>query len=257
LLQQTSEQFEVTEHAVAEVNTKRLVDLIRERQWVFEKGVIASPFHKILSLLRGSAGNNKALSLGSNELFDVLKQAGWVDKGRLASAEYMGKKHIFCAPELESHSKSDLRRLAEAFDLEGYDPLFVKSRSDYQSASKVFGGAGFSDETYSWLIGQIKSRAHAFSSGLVFSPFDSFWHELESHSEGGNLPELSPYVRDRLFEALKQCGWLDAGRIACVEYMTKKQIIHAPEFSRLKKSELRRMVGQIEDAKLIAEQDRQ
>ncbi len=257
LLQQTSEQFEVVEHAVAELNANRLVELIRERQWVFEKGIVASPFHKILGLLRGSSGGSKSLGLGLDELLDALNKAGWIDAGRISSAEYTTKKQIFYSPELKHLRKSDLRRLAERFDLEGYEPLKIQARSGIQAAVNIFGSIGFTEEIYGWLLSQIQSRNHVFSNGLVFSPFDSLWNELQGHTDVFKLPELSPYVRDKLFDALRRCGWIDAGRISSAEYTTKKQIIHAPELSRLKKSELRRMVEQIEDAKLKAEQDRQ
>jgi hypothetical protein len=43
----------------------------------------------------------------------ALKEAGWVDCGRLASRDFSTKKHIFCAPELRELPKSDLRRMAE------------------------------------------------------------------------------------------------------------------------------------------------
>jgi hypothetical protein len=43
----------------------------------------------------------------------ALKEAGWIDMGRLASREYQTKKHIFCAPELAKTNKSDLRRAIE------------------------------------------------------------------------------------------------------------------------------------------------
>jgi hypothetical protein len=43
----------------------------------------------------------------------ALKEAGWLDCGRLHSREYGAKKHVFCAPELAGTSKSDLRKMAE------------------------------------------------------------------------------------------------------------------------------------------------
>ena len=42
-----------------------------------------------------------------------LREAGWIDCGKLHSKEHLTKKHIFCAPELQELSKSELRRLAE------------------------------------------------------------------------------------------------------------------------------------------------
>jgi hypothetical protein len=42
-----------------------------------------------------------------------LREAGWVDMGRLASREFTTKKHIFCAPDMAGASKSELRRMVE------------------------------------------------------------------------------------------------------------------------------------------------
>jgi hypothetical protein len=47
-------------------------------------------------------------------LLHALKEAGWVDMGRIASREFGTKKHIICAPELaDTASKSELRRMVE------------------------------------------------------------------------------------------------------------------------------------------------
>jgi hypothetical protein len=43
----------------------------------------------------------------------ALKEAGWVDCGRMASRDFVTRKHIFCAPEMVDLSKSELRRLVE------------------------------------------------------------------------------------------------------------------------------------------------
>ena len=49
-------------------------------------------------------------------LLHALKEAGWVDMGRLASADFQTKKHIFAAPDLAATlSKSELRRAVEPF----------------------------------------------------------------------------------------------------------------------------------------------
>jgi hypothetical protein len=42
-----------------------------------------------------------------------LKEAGWVDIGRVATRELTTKKQLYCAPELATLSKAELRRLAE------------------------------------------------------------------------------------------------------------------------------------------------
>jgi hypothetical protein len=69
-----------------------------------------------------------ALSLGTSSfkvpqaaLLHALKEAGWVDVGRLASKEHTTKRHVFAEKMMaDSYSKSDLRRMVEddgvAFD---------------------------------------------------------------------------------------------------------------------------------------------
>jgi hypothetical protein len=47
-------------------------------------------------------------------LLHAIKEAGWVDCGRLKSREHDAKKHIFCAPDMVGTAKSDLRRMVEA-----------------------------------------------------------------------------------------------------------------------------------------------
>jgi hypothetical protein len=46
-------------------------------------------------------------------LLHALKEAGWIDCGRLKSREFDTKKHIFAAPEMSELAKSELRRLVE------------------------------------------------------------------------------------------------------------------------------------------------
>ena len=47
-------------------------------------------------------------------LLHALREAGWIDLGRVASGDQPSKKHIFAAPEMAGRSKSELRRLIEA-----------------------------------------------------------------------------------------------------------------------------------------------
>jgi hypothetical protein len=58
-------------------------------------------------------------------LLHALKEANWVDCGRLKSREFDTKKHIFAAPEVAlSLSKSELRRAVEDIPT----PQVVKSK---------------------------------------------------------------------------------------------------------------------------------
>ena len=89
-----------------------LVEQMRNRVGEFAKGVIGSPFHALCDRLAGSAPSG--VKVPQAALLHALKEAGWVDCGRLYSREYTTKKHIFAAPDLaETMSKSELRRAVE------------------------------------------------------------------------------------------------------------------------------------------------
>jgi hypothetical protein len=88
-----------------------LVEQIRGRKGEFARGVIGSPFQAVCDRLAGSAPSG--VKVPQAALLHALKEAGWVDAGRLSSGELQTKKHIFCAPEMVHYSKSDLRRMAE------------------------------------------------------------------------------------------------------------------------------------------------
>jgi len=78
----------------------------------FSRGVVASPFHALCDRIAGGAPTG--VKVPQAALLHALKEAGWVDVGRVACAEYVTKKHIFAAPELaQRYSKSDLRRMVE------------------------------------------------------------------------------------------------------------------------------------------------
>jgi hypothetical protein len=85
-----------------------LVDMMRLRAGEFTSGVIASPFHAICERLTQSSGNK----IPQPALLHALKEAGWIDRGRVSSREYTSAKHIYSAPEIEA-TKSELRRMAE------------------------------------------------------------------------------------------------------------------------------------------------
>jgi hypothetical protein len=88
-----------------------LVDMLRERKGDFTKGVIGSPFHSLCDRLAGQAP--AGVKVPQAALLHALKEAGWIDRGRIKSREFDTKKHVFCAPDLEDVSKSDLRRMVE------------------------------------------------------------------------------------------------------------------------------------------------
>ena len=85
-----------------------LVDMMRLRVGEFASGVIASPFHAICDRLTQSSGNK----IPQPALLHALKEAGWIDRGRVSSREFTSAKHIYAAPEIEA-TKSELRRMVE------------------------------------------------------------------------------------------------------------------------------------------------
>jgi hypothetical protein len=88
-----------------------LVDLMRNRLGEFSKGVVGAPWHALCDRLQGSVQGN--VKIVQPALLHALKEAGWIDCGRLASRTYQTKKHIFCAPNMASTSKTDLRAMVE------------------------------------------------------------------------------------------------------------------------------------------------
>jgi hypothetical protein len=88
-----------------------LVEMMRARQGEFARGVVGSPFHGLCDRVAGSAPSN--VKIPQAALLHALKEAGWVNMGRIASADYPSKKNIYCHPSLAGHTKSELRRLVE------------------------------------------------------------------------------------------------------------------------------------------------
>ena len=106
----TEFKMNLVEHGMSMAESY-LVELMRGRLGEFSKGVVASPFHALCDRLAGAAPSG--VKVPQPALLHALKEAGWVDMGRLKSREYDTKKHIFCAPEMRDVSKSELRRLVE------------------------------------------------------------------------------------------------------------------------------------------------
>jgi hypothetical protein len=88
-----------------------IVDLMRRRERLFARGVIGSPFHTLCSDLAATAPSG--VKVPQAALFHALKEAGWVDMGRLSSSDFTTRKQIFCAPDMVTTSKSNLRRMVE------------------------------------------------------------------------------------------------------------------------------------------------
>jgi hypothetical protein len=88
-----------------------LVEMMRARRGEFAKGVVGSPFHALCDRVAGAAPSG--VKVPQAALLHALKEAGWVDCGRLKSRAHDNRKHIFCAPDMVHHSKSELRDMVE------------------------------------------------------------------------------------------------------------------------------------------------
>ena len=88
-----------------------LVDLMRNRLGEFSKGVVGAPWHALCDRLQGLVQGN--VKIVQPALLHALKEAGWVDMGRLKSRRYDTKKHIFVAPDMAEMSRSDMRDMVE------------------------------------------------------------------------------------------------------------------------------------------------
>ena len=88
-----------------------LVEMMRGRQGEFARGVVGSPFHGLCDRVAGSAPSG--VKIPQAALLHALKEAGWINLGRIASADYPSKKNIYCHPSMTGFTKSEMRRLVE------------------------------------------------------------------------------------------------------------------------------------------------
>jgi hypothetical protein len=104
----------MVEHGLS-VAESFLVDLMRLRVGPFAVGVIAGPFHRLCDTLIAGALVPAGTKVPQAALLHALKEAGWIDCGRIGSVDFQTKKQIFAAPDVaNSYSKSDLRRMVES-----------------------------------------------------------------------------------------------------------------------------------------------
>jgi hypothetical protein len=107
----TDVKASLVEHSMSSAESG-IVDMIRNRQGEFSRGVIAGPFHALCDRLQ--AQMPPGVKVPQAALLHAVQEARWVDVGRVHTAEHATKKHIFAAPEMaKRHSKSDLRRMVE------------------------------------------------------------------------------------------------------------------------------------------------
>jgi hypothetical protein len=106
----TEFKLNLVEHGMSTAESF-LVAAMHARTGEFARGVIGSPFHSICDRLAGIAP--AGVKVPQAALLHALREAGWLDCGRIMSHELTNKKHIFCAPELAGKPKSELRRMVE------------------------------------------------------------------------------------------------------------------------------------------------
>lgn len=89
----------------------------------------------------------------------------------------------------------------------------------------------------SYIVDMIRHRVGEFAKGVVASPLYALCDRLS-----GNMPQGTKVPQAALLHALKEAGWLDMGHCGSAGYNTKKHVWCAPEFKKMSKSDLRRMV---------------
>jgi hypothetical protein len=120
----TEWKLNMVEHGMS-VAESYLVDLMRSRSGVFSEGVIGGPFHRICDAL--AVNVPAGVKIPQAALLHALKEAGWIDMGRIGSTDYPTKKHIFISPEIKERNKSYLRRKAEELPKSGFMPSIGKN----------------------------------------------------------------------------------------------------------------------------------
>ena len=109
----------LVEHGMS-IAESYLVEMMRARRGEFAKGVVGSPFHGLCDRVAATAPSG--VKVPQAALLHALKEAGWIDCGRLKSRANDSRKHVFCAPDMLQYSKSELRDLVE----EPASPLMVR-----------------------------------------------------------------------------------------------------------------------------------
>jgi hypothetical protein len=94
-----------------------LVHQIERRAGEFARGVVGAPWSGVLD--RAQALAPAGIKVYKAALFHALKEARWINMGRLHSKEYPNRVDVWAHPDMVRLSKSELRRLAEPAKLEG------------------------------------------------------------------------------------------------------------------------------------------
>jgi hypothetical protein len=227
-------------------NVEALIDRVKNKSGIFAFGVLVTPLEKfcLIAAREMSVPKGQRVQISSGALTFALNKAGWIDHGRIASAQNPSKRHVFCAPDFKNLSKSRIRNLVAEINLEEYDlgEETVIGVSD-PVAAKV--NPAHLDG-YAVLVSLIISRHQLFAGGIAVSPFMELINALNE------LPELEVFpnfiiTRTNLEAALLDSDWIDLGRIASQKYPSKRRIFRSPHLKHLNKSQLRDLVEEISD----------
>lgn len=108
----TDWKLNMVEHGMS-MTESHLVEMITRRMGPFASGVIGAPFHRICDAVALTL-NLPASKVPQAALLHALKEAKWVNVGRLHSREHPTKKQVIASPaSVERYSKSELRRMIE------------------------------------------------------------------------------------------------------------------------------------------------
>ena len=97
-----------------------IVSCIEARKAPFDRGVMGSPLHAAVDYLSDKRPHGATFKVVQPALLHAMKEAGWRDMGRLASARHTTKKACWAAPWLlaAGATKSQLRDLLEDVSFE-------------------------------------------------------------------------------------------------------------------------------------------
>jgi hypothetical protein len=87
-----------------------IVEQATYRLGPFARGVVGGPWQGLCDTLQALAPGH--LKIVVPALFHGLREAGWIDMGRVYSVDHPTKRHAYRAPDWTG-SKSDARRLLE------------------------------------------------------------------------------------------------------------------------------------------------
>lgn len=108
----TEWKLNMVEHGLS-VAESFLVEMMQKRMGPFSTGIIGGPFHKLCDTIT-SGHVPSGTKVPQAALLHALKEAGWVDCGRLHTREYPTKRHIYAEASIAKRmNKSELRRMVE------------------------------------------------------------------------------------------------------------------------------------------------